>query len=159
MEVVALRAAAQMGLAPGRLTRRAEFLAAAGGRRFHTARMTVQGLAKTDASAGAPDAGLRVGFTVTKKVGHATERNRIRRRLRVAARSLAEHAGLPLDLVVIARREALGAPFPLLVEDLGRAVAAVTKPGGERRPDRRSSRPSSRPTPAEARSDPPSRTP
>lgn len=137
--------------APGRLTRRAEFLAAAAGRRFHTARMTVQGLAKADA----PDQGLRIGFTVTKKVGHATERNRIRRRLRVAARSLAGRAGPPLDLVVVARRDALSAPFPLLIEDLGRAVSAVTKPNdrkpGDRKLDRR--------RPPAARSDPPSRTP
>ena len=46
--------------------------------------MTVQGrLRDTDAPDGA---GLRFGFTVTKKVGHATERNRIKRRLRAARR-------------------------------------------------------------------------
>src|SRR4051794_12119564 len=76
------------GAAPGRLTKRREFLAAASGRRFHTERMTVQGLVRDDAS------GLRFGLTVTKKVGHATERNRIRRRLRQAFRHAAvDHGG------------------------------------------------------------------
>src|SRR5215217_5827189 len=102
------------GAAPGRLTKRREFLAAASGRRFHTERMTVQGLVRDDAN------GLRFGLTVTKKVGHATERNRIRRRLRQAFR----HAAV----VVIGRRPALAAAFPLLVGDLQRALAIVTRP-------------------------------
>ena len=55
----------------GRLKKRPQFLAAAAGRRFHTDRMTLQGrLRDPDAGEGA---GLRFGFTVTKKVGHATE--------------------------------------------------------------------------------------
>ena len=73
-------------------------------------------------------AGLRIGFTVTKKVGHATERNRIRRRLRQAARSaLVSHAGTDVDLVVIARRDALGAAFADLVGDLDRAARTLTR--------------------------------
>ena len=41
--------------------------------------MTVQGRLR-----GEDGLGLRFGLTVTKKVGHATERNRIKRRLRAA---------------------------------------------------------------------------
>jgi ribonuclease P protein component len=108
---------------PGRLTKRPEFLAAASGRRFHTERMTVQGRLRDDM------AGLRFGLTVTKKVGHATERNRIRRRLRNAIQSAAvDHRERSADVVVIGRRESLSAPFPLLVEDLRRALGMVTKP-------------------------------
>jgi ribonuclease P protein component len=111
------------GAAPGRLTKRREFLAAASGRRFHTERMTVQGLVRDDAK------GLRFGLTVTKKVGHATERNRIRRRLRQAFRHAAvDHGGRNADVVVIGRRPALAAAFPLLVGDLQRALAIVTRP-------------------------------
>lgn len=113
----------------GRLTRRQDFLAAAKGRRFHTERMSVQGRPREEG-------GLRVGLTVTKRVGHATERNRIKRRLRAAlAASGAAHLERPADVVVIARRECLGAGFPLLVEELGRALTKVTRPGegGERR--------------------------
>jgi ribonuclease P protein component len=107
----------------GRLTKRPEFLAAASGRRFHTERMTVQGRLRDDT------AGLRYGLTVTRKVGHATKRNRIRRRLRSAIHLAAvDHRDRNADVVVIGRRECLGAPYPLLVEDLRRALGVVTRP-------------------------------
>ncbi|MFC0282659.1 ribonuclease P protein component [Camelimonas abortus] len=107
-----------------RLKKRAEFVAAAAGHRFHTPRMTVQGIMRSpDADVGA---GVRVGFTVTKRIGNSPERNRIRRRLRAAAdiarRSWPE---APLDLVLVARREAIAAPFEQLVEDLRRAAPAL----------------------------------
>ena len=111
----------------GRLTRRAEFVAAAKGRRFHTERMSVQGLWRAEG-------GLRIGLTVTKKVGHATERNRIKRRLRhalgTASRSF---AGCPADVVVVARRDCLAAEYQTLVDDLLRALVAVTVPRAPRR--------------------------
>ena len=107
----------------GRLTKRPEYLAAASGRRFHTGRMTVQGRLRDDAD------GLRFGITVTKRVGHATERNRIRRRLRAAIRTAAvEHLERSADVVVIGRREALSAAYPVLLDDLGRALSVVTRP-------------------------------
>lgn len=88
--------------------------------------MSVQGV-RSDARP--QDGGLRVGFTLTKKVGHATERNRIRRRLRaVAEAATVPFAAQPVDVVVIGRREAIAAPFSLLVEDLSRALTAVTRP-------------------------------
>lgn len=72
--------------------------------------------------------GLRFGLTVTKKVGHATERNRIRRRLRTAIHLAAvDHLDRNADVVVIGRRDSLSAPYPLLVEDLRRALGAVLK--------------------------------
>lgn len=114
--------------APGRLLRRQDFLGAARGRRFHTERLTAQGRRRE------PDgAGLRLGYTLTRKVGHATERNRIRRRLRAAAAEVsAGFAGDHVDVVVIGRRPALSAPFPVLRDDLARALAAVTRTGGGR---------------------------
>ena len=113
----------------GRLTRRSDFLAAANGRRFHNERMSAQGLLR--GADCAPDAatGLRVGFTITKRVGHATERNRIRRRLRAALSASAEALpDLAADVVLVARRPALHAPFETLIDDLRRAVGMVTKP-------------------------------
>ena len=113
----------------GRLTKRPEFLAAAAGRRFHTERMTLQGRLRDPAEG----SGLRLGFTVTKKVGHATERNRIKRRLRAAANDAkASHAVKPVDVVVIGRRAALSAAYRLLVDDIDRGIRAVTKPKGAR---------------------------
>lgn len=107
-----------------RLTKRSEFLAAAAGRRFHTPRMTVQGNMRS--SAADTCAGMRVGFTVTKRIGNSPERNRIRRRLRAAA-ALASQSWPPasLDLVLIARREAISAPFEQLVDDLRKAAPAL----------------------------------
>lgn len=118
----------------GRLKRRPDFLAAAGGRRFHTEHMTAQGRLRDAAPAAAQAVvhdGLRIGFTITKRVGHATERNRIRRRLRDAvARASDDLPGTAADIVLVARRPALHAPFETLIADLRRAVGAVTKPQG-----------------------------
>lgn len=116
--------------AVGRVRKRADFVAASRGRRFHAPTLTVQGLRREGSGSG-----LRLGFTLTRKVGQATERNRIRRRLRAAAAEVAPRF-LPAeaDLVVIGRREALGAPYTALVDDLARAFGAVLRPGGANRP-------------------------
>jgi ribonuclease P protein component len=116
-----------------RLKRRSDFLAAADGRRFHTERMTAQGRLRDagELRDGAPAEGLHLGFTITKRVGHATERNRIRRRLREAVDAVAEDAPvIAADIVLIARRPALTAPFEILKDDLRRALSTVTKPRG-----------------------------
>lgn len=56
----------------------------------------------------------RVGITVSKKLGHAVVRNRIRRRLREVYR-LNEHRFQPgWDIVVVARARAIKAPFSKL---------------------------------------------
>ena len=125
-----------------RLTRRADFLAAAGGRRFHTERMTAQGMVREGAGPG----GLRVGLTVTKRVGHATERNRIKRRLRSAvAKAAPDLPRLAADIVLVARRPSLHAPFDQLVLDLRRAADAVTKPRSDQTSSKRPSRDDARP--------------
>ena len=56
----------------------------------------------------------RVGITVSKKLGHAVVRNRVRRRLRDVYR-LNEEKFLPgYDIVVVARSKAVTAPFSQL---------------------------------------------
>lgn len=56
----------------------------------------------------------RIGFTVSKKLGHAVVRNRTRRRLREVYR-LNEEKFLPgYDIVVVARSKAVDAAFPQL---------------------------------------------
>lgn len=132
----------------GRLRRRPDFLAAAQGRRFHTERMSAQGRLRTpdETRDGAPAEGLFLGFTITKRVGHATERNRIRRRLRSAVAAVAADApAIRADVVVIARRPALDAPFESLVADLRRALHTVTRPASPRSGD------ASRPSPSPSR--------
>jgi ribonuclease P protein component len=111
-------------LSLGRLTKRPDFVAAASGRRFHTERMTVQARLREGSGLG-----LRFGLTVTKRVGHATERNRIKRRLRAAIPTAGkDYANIDADVVVIGRRDILSADFDLLIDDLRRALRAVTKP-------------------------------
>ena len=58
----------------------------------------------------------RIGFTVSKKLGHAVVRNRTRRRLREVYR-LNEAVFRPgWDIVVVARTRAIYADFSQLVE-------------------------------------------
>ncbi|VBB69549.1 Ribonuclease P protein component [invertebrate metagenome] len=66
---------------------------------------------------------VRVGFTVSRKVGNAVKRNRIRRRLRaVAAAVLPNELQAGYDLVLIGRAEALGRLYGDLFADLQTAV-------------------------------------
>ena len=65
----------------------------------------------------------RVGFTTTKKLGNAVIRNRIRRRLREAARlTLPEVARRGFDYVLIGRAGAADRPFAELQKDLNSAL-------------------------------------
>jgi ribonuclease P protein component len=94
--------------------------------------------------------GLRFGLTVTKRVGHATERNRIKRRLRAAIPTAGrDYANIDADVVVIGRRDILTADFDLLIDDLRRALRAVTRPKSAQPAERR--HPSSPPPNGERR--------
>jgi ribonuclease P protein component len=103
-----------------RLKRRSDFLAAA------TAAKAAAGTFAMQARARGDQAPARVGFTVTKKVGNAVERNRIRRRLREVVRLTRAAAMQPgHDYVLIGRRSALNAPFGRLTDDFARALDRV----------------------------------
>ncbi len=104
-------------MALGRLRKRAEFLAvAATNRKWVTPGIIVQ---SRDAEPASPGANLRLGFTVSRKVGNAVKRNRARRRLREAAREvLGEHEDKPLDLVLIGRAGTLTRSYDELRGDL-----------------------------------------
>ena len=61
----------------------------------------------------------RVGFTATKRLGNAVERNRARRRMKVLATTiLSEYAIQDLDCVLLARKPILEAQFADLVREL-----------------------------------------
>jgi ribonuclease P protein component len=63
----------------------------------------------------------RYGITVTRKVGNAVVRNRIRRRLREAVRvHAADDMAAGTDYVIVARQDALTAPFAALSAELSR---------------------------------------
>ena len=69
------------------------------------------------------DDALRVGFTVTKKIGGAVVRNRMKRRLRALARELLPTAGIPgADHVLIGREGGIEREFGLLREELAKAL-------------------------------------
>jgi ribonuclease P protein component len=71
-------------------------------------------------------AGPRFGFTITKKIGNAVTRNRIRRRLKAAFAAETKSANLgPCDYVIVARLAALDRPFELLLRDVSRAIATL----------------------------------
>jgi len=73
--------------------------------------------------------GARFGFTVTRRVGKAVERNRIRRRLKAAiVGAAAVHARRDFDYVVIARRAALTLPFAALVADMIDGLKRIHRP-------------------------------
>ena len=58
----------------------------------------------------------RVGITVSKKLGHAVVRNRVRRRLREVYRLNEEKFQSGWDIVVIARTKAIGCDFAVLTK-------------------------------------------
>jgi ribonuclease P protein component len=109
------------------LKRRAEFLRVRKGARWATSAFVLEAKARSGGEAD-PDAegGARFGFTVTRQVGKAVERNRIRRRLKAAVRELgADLARGGFDYVLIARRPALTSTFGALRSDLVKAFERV----------------------------------
>lgn len=66
----------------------------------------------------------RVGLTVTKKLGGAVERNRIKRRLRAAYAEICRSHSVKVGnlVVLVARSRAKDVPFDLLVADLLRGM-------------------------------------
>jgi ribonuclease P protein component len=109
-----------------RLRQRADFLAAATGVKVATAAFVLQARERGD---GGP---VRVGFTVSRKVGTAVERNRVRRRLREVVRhSTAAALRSGHDYVLVGRRTALSRPFDRMVEDFKGALQRVTQQRGK----------------------------
>ena len=106
-----------------RLVRRSEFLAANAGKRVPMPGFVLLVRARED-----DDPAMGVGFTVTKKIGNAVVRNRMKRRFRALAREIlpeAGHAGA--DHVLIGRSGGLERDYSLLDSELRKALAKAAR--------------------------------
>ncbi len=109
-----------------RLKRRKDFLRAAQqGQKWATEGLVIQ-VRKRIAQEALEELGphdVRVGFTVTKKVGNSVIRNRVRRRLRAVADEVLENTvSNGLDLVIIGRMGTIDRPYVALIKDLKTAL-------------------------------------
>ncbi len=107
-----------------RLRRAADFRRVYSSRRRRDGRLLVVHTAETDLDH------PRIGFSVSSKVGGAVGRNLVRRRLREATRPLL--GGIPggVDLVVVARPEALTASFAELDAELRELIGKLVNSSG-----------------------------
>ena len=116
------------------LTKRADFLAANSGTRNARAGFVL--LTRPNGGQG-----MRFGITVTKKIGNAVVRNRMKRRFRELLRAALPTQGLPdHDHVLIGRAGGIERDFALLANELAQALQRARDgkgdPAGGRRPRR-----------------------
>ncbi len=105
------------------LRKRADFLAANRGRRAAT-----PGFVLLVRDRGDGDATKRIGFTVTKKIGGAVVRNRMKRRLRALARELLPAGGMSgADHVLIGRAGGIERDFSMLRGELAGALQKLAR--------------------------------
>ena len=109
------------------------------GRRHFSASMTVFYWQRTEAGAGAAKSaaavrspakpvmpGLRIGFTVSRALGGAVVRNRMKRRLREAVRLAWPNADVVnVDVVINPKKSLLMAEFAAVVNEVSRAFVVI----------------------------------
>ena len=126
------------------IRKRADFLAANRGKRYATPGFVLLVLDRKDA-----DPAIRLGITITKKVGNAVVRNRMRRRFRELAREmLAEKGKAGADHILIGRDGGIERDFgelrAAMVKALGKLCCPAVRPepveGREGSADRASTR-------------------
>ncbi|KQM63825.1 ribonuclease P protein component [Sphingomonas sp. Leaf17] len=105
------------------MTRRPDFLAANAGKRAPMPGFVLLMRRREDS-----DPTIRVGYTVTKKVGNSVVRNRMKRRLRELAREFLPIQGLHgADYVLIGRNGGIERDYALLRTEIGKALAKVAR--------------------------------
>jgi ribonuclease P protein component len=106
------------------IKKRSDFLAANAGLRTTTPGFILLVRDRKDS-----DAMMRVGFTVTKKIGGAVIRNRMKRRFRALAREVIPAKGVAgADHVMIGRAKGIEREFGLLRTELSQALDRLRKP-------------------------------
>jgi ribonuclease P protein component len=77
---------------------------------------------------GDDDSAMRLGITVTKKIGNAVVRNRMKRRFRALAREILPTSGVSgADHVMIGRASGVERDFALLRKDLAKALEKIAR--------------------------------
>ena len=105
------------------MVQRKDYLAANAGKRAPMPGFVLIVRARDDA-----DPAMRIGITVSKKVGNAVIRNRMKRRFRALAREVLPHAGLPgADHVLIGRNGGIERSYQDLKTELAKALAKVRR--------------------------------
>jgi ribonuclease P protein component len=117
------------GAALTTIKKRTEFQRLRGGVRWSGPAFLLEGKPRPQPNEGQkPITGTRFGFTITKKIGKAHERNRMRRRLSHALRTLTMPPQLAdWDCVIVARRPAHDCPFEDLVRDFDAALKRLAR--------------------------------
>jgi len=105
------------------LTARRDFLAANSGKRAPMPGFVLLVRARDDG-----DPTMRVGYTVTKKIGNAVVRNRMKRRFRALAREVLPERGIAgADHVLIGRAGGVERDFAALRAEFAKALAKVAR--------------------------------
>lgn len=71
--------------------------------------------------------GPRIGYTVSRALGGAVDRNRMKRRLREATREVWTGFSQTVDIVINPKKTVLKADFAVLVEEMHKALAVIAK--------------------------------
>jgi ribonuclease P protein component len=100
------------------ITKRADFLSANRGKRFATSGFVLLVHDRND-----DDPAIRLGITITKKVGNAVIRNRMRRRFRSLMREMLDDSGKAgADHILIGRGSGIEMDFGRLRADMQRGL-------------------------------------
>lgn len=103
------------------IKKRSDFLAANRGKRYATPGFVLLVLDRRDDSPA-----IRLGITITKKVGNAVIRNRMRRRFRALAQEmLADKGKAGADHVLIGRDSGIERDFDALRADMVKALGKL----------------------------------
>lgn len=113
------------------IRKRADFLAANRGKRFVTPNFVLLAhRRRPDHTIAADD--MRYGITVTKKIGNAVARNRMKRRFRaLLAECLPDHGIAGVDHIMIGRKTAQESDFAIMKADLEKGLKFLAKKLGQ----------------------------